>query len=85
VCCSLVGYASGFASACLGKEIYFRETSCIAQGATPCAAIGRDAESWGPEMYFRLGAFVITVRRFAIVGRTFRRWFTISSSARHRA
>jgi DNA-binding NtrC family response regulator len=50
VCWSLVGYASGFASACLGKEIYFRETSCIAQGAKHCAAIGRDADSWGPEI-----------------------------------
>jgi DNA-binding NtrC family response regulator len=50
VCWSLVGYASGFASACLGKEIYFRETSCIAQGAKHCTAIGRDADSWGPEI-----------------------------------
>jgi DNA-binding NtrC family response regulator len=50
VCWSLVGYASGFASACLGKEIYFLETSCIAQGAKHCAAIGRDADSWGPEI-----------------------------------
>ena len=33
VCWSLVGYASGFVSACLGKEIYFRETSCVGQGA----------------------------------------------------
>jgi DNA-binding NtrC family response regulator len=50
VCWSLVGYASGFVSACLGKEIYFRETSCIGQGARHCAAIGRDADSWGPEI-----------------------------------
>src|SRR5688500_1934580 len=50
VCCSLVGYASGFASACSGKEIYFRETSCVGQGAQHCVAIGRDAESWGPDL-----------------------------------
>ena len=50
VCWSLVGYASGFVSACLGKEIYFRETSCAAQGARHCVAIGRDAESWGAEL-----------------------------------
>jgi transcriptional regulator with PAS, ATPase and Fis domain len=50
VCWSLVGYASGFASACLGKEIYFRETSCIGQGAKHCVAVGRDAESWGREL-----------------------------------
>jgi len=46
-CWSLVGYASGYASACLGREIYFRETECLAQGAQQCSAIGKDAESWG--------------------------------------
>jgi len=50
VCWSLVGYASGFASACLGKEVYFRETSCAAQGGKHCVAIGRDAESWGADL-----------------------------------
>jgi transcriptional regulator with PAS, ATPase and Fis domain len=50
VCWSLVGYASGFVSACLGKEIYFREISCVGQGAKHCAAVGRDAESWGAEV-----------------------------------
>ena len=50
VCWSLVGYASGFVSACLGKEVYFRETSCAAQGAKHCVAIGRDAESWGADL-----------------------------------
>ncbi len=49
VCWSLVGYHSGFASACLGKEIYFRETVCSAQGQRHCSAIGRDAGSWGAE------------------------------------
>jgi len=28
VCWSLTGYASGYASACLGQEIYFREREC---------------------------------------------------------
>jgi DNA-binding NtrC family response regulator len=50
VCWSLVGYASGFVSACLGKEIYFRETSCVGQGNKHCMAIGRDAESWGADL-----------------------------------
>jgi transcriptional regulator with PAS, ATPase and Fis domain len=47
MCWSLVGYASGYASACLGQEIYFRETECLAQGAPKCSVIGRDAQSWG--------------------------------------
>jgi DNA-binding NtrC family response regulator len=50
VCWSLVGYSSGFASACIGKEIYFREQECLAQGARHCTAVGRDAESWGAEL-----------------------------------
>ena len=50
VCWSLVGYASGYASACLGQEIYFRESECLAQGAAKCTVIGKDAESWGTEL-----------------------------------
>ena len=50
VCWSLVGYASGYASACLGQEIYFRETECLGQGATKCSVVGKDAESWGDEL-----------------------------------
>jgi DNA-binding NtrC family response regulator len=50
VCWSLVGYTSGFVSACLGKEIYFRETACAGQGARHCAGIGRDAHGWGAEI-----------------------------------
>ena len=46
-CWSLVGYASGYVSACLEREIYFRETECLAQGRPTCSAVGRDAESWG--------------------------------------
>ena len=49
VCWSLVGYSSGFVSACLGKEIYFRETTCAAQGHRHCSAIGRDVNGWGVE------------------------------------
>ena len=50
VCWSLVGYTSGFASACLGKEIYFRESACAGQGAGRCSVIGRDAGGWGAEI-----------------------------------
>ena len=50
VCWSLVGYASGYASACLGQEVYFRETACVAQGAKRCSAVGKDAASWGDDV-----------------------------------
>ena len=50
VCWSLVGYSSGFASACLGKEIYFREHACVGRGSRQCSALGQDAGSWGAEI-----------------------------------
>ena len=49
VCWSLVGYSSGFVSACLGKEIYFREITCTGQGERHCSVIGRDVSSWETE------------------------------------
>jgi DNA-binding NtrC family response regulator len=49
VCWSLAGYASGYASACLGQEIYFRENECLAQGARRCSVVGKDAASWDDE------------------------------------
>ena len=50
MCWSLAGYVSGYASGCLGREIYFRETECTAQGASRCTLMGRDAASWGDEL-----------------------------------
>lgn len=47
VCWSLEGYSSGYVSACMGQEIYFREGSCLAQGAATCTVVGKDAASWG--------------------------------------
>ena len=50
VCWSLVGYASGYMSACLGQEVYFQETECVGQGAARCSVIGRDGNSWGDDL-----------------------------------
>jgi hypothetical protein len=50
VCWSLVGYASGYASACLAQEIYFRESACLAQGVAHCTVVGKDAASWGDDL-----------------------------------
>lgn len=46
VCWMLTGYASGYASFCLGTDIYFIEERCRAKGIV-CSAIGRDKASWG--------------------------------------
>lgn len=50
VCWMLAGYASGFASYCTSKEIYFVEQKCRAKGDMICSAIGRDKDSWGDEL-----------------------------------
>jgi transcriptional regulator with PAS, ATPase and Fis domain len=50
VCWSLLGYVSGYASACFEREIYFRETSCVGQGRKHCTIAGRDAAGWGDEV-----------------------------------
>ena len=47
MCWSLVGYVSGYASACCGRDVYFRELRCSAQGHEHCLVEGRDAASWG--------------------------------------
>jgi DNA-binding NtrC family response regulator/predicted hydrocarbon binding protein len=43
------GYASGYASFCLGVPVYFVEQSCRARGDSVCTALGMDRESWGEE------------------------------------
>jgi DNA-binding NtrC family response regulator len=50
VCWSLIGYASGYASACLGHEVYFVENACLGQGMSHCVAIGKDASRWGDSL-----------------------------------
>ncbi len=58
ICWMLVGYASGYASFCLGKDVYFLEYKCRGKGDRICSAVGQDAGSWGEELkphlpYFR--------------------------------
>jgi len=50
VCWMLVGYASGFTSHCLSKEIYFMEQKCRAKGDMICTAIGKNKDLWGDEL-----------------------------------
>jgi len=50
ICWILAGYASGYASFCLGKPVYFIEQTCRARGDAVCAAIGKDLDSWGAEI-----------------------------------
>jgi two-component system response regulator HydG len=45
-CWMQVGYASGYASAFLGKLIVYRELECMAMGAPHCRIIGKPADQW---------------------------------------
>lgn len=40
VCWTLVGYASGYATAVLGREVFFVETECVGRGDARCLAYG---------------------------------------------
>ncbi len=48
-CWILCGYASGYASHCLGRAVYFVETECRACGAVACTVVGMDEKSWGEQ------------------------------------
>jgi DNA-binding NtrC family response regulator len=50
VCWTLVGYVSGYASACLGREAFFVESGCLGQGAKHCSLVGKDAPRWGERL-----------------------------------
>ncbi len=56
-CWIQTGYASGYASFCLGKSVYFVETDCLAKGDAACRAVGRDIDSWGEAVAPHLGYF----------------------------
>ncbi|MBP8135157.1 MAG: sigma 54-interacting transcriptional regulator [Rhodoferax sp.] len=45
-CWTLLGYASGYTSAFMGRLILFKETQCAACGADHCQIIGRPIEEW---------------------------------------
>ena len=45
-CWMQVGYASGYASAFMGKMIVFREVACQSMGAEACQITGRPADQW---------------------------------------
>jgi len=50
-CWMLVGYASGYTSAFMGKPIIWREVDCRSMGAPACRVIGKPADEWDdPEL-----------------------------------
>lgn len=47
ICWSQVGYASGYATHCLGKLIVYKELECVGMGQDHCRVMGKPAETWG--------------------------------------
>ncbi len=46
VCWAQIGYASGFTSRFIGRQVLFRETACVGCGEKVCRIEGRPAEEW---------------------------------------
>lgn len=46
VCWMMIGYASGYTSAFMGRFILFRETQCAATGDERCRIVGMPADEW---------------------------------------
>lgn len=57
VCWMLAGYASGYASYCMGHPVYFIERKCRAKGDRVCTAEGRLEQDWGAEIKLHLPFF----------------------------
>ncbi len=46
VCWMMIGYASGYTSAFMGRFILYRETECAATGDGHCHIVGKPVEDW---------------------------------------
>jgi len=46
VCWMMIGYASGYTSAFMGRFILFREVECAATGVEHCRIVGKPVEEW---------------------------------------
>lgn len=64
-CWMQVGYASGYASAFMGKLIIYRETQCRSMGAEVCRITGKPADQWDdPELDLRYFDTDAAARKF---------------------
>ena len=46
VCWNLIGYASGYTSAFMGRQILCKEIECHAKGANHCYLVGKPVDEW---------------------------------------
>lgn len=48
-CWMQVGYASGYSTEFMGRQILYREVECQSMGQSACRIVGRPVEDWGDE------------------------------------
>ena len=48
-CWMQIGYASGFSSEFMGRQVLYREVECQSMGHQVCRIVGKLVEEWGPE------------------------------------
>jgi two-component system, NtrC family, response regulator HydG len=48
-CWMQVGYASGFSTEFMGRQILYREVECLSMGQPACRIVGMPVETWGDE------------------------------------
>ncbi|SDS26005.1 sigma-54-dependent Fis family transcriptional regulator [Pseudomonas oryzae] len=53
VCWTLLGYACGYSSSFMGREIIYKEVSCRGCGDDKCRVVGKRAEDWEDAAEFR--------------------------------
>lgn len=47
VCTTLCGYASGFSSYFMNRQVLYKEVQCASTGVEHCRIVGKPAEEWG--------------------------------------
>ncbi|MCY1224109.1 Phenol regulator MopR [compost metagenome] len=66
VCWMLIGYATGYTSAFMGRTILFKETMCAGMHDEHCMIVGKPVEEWpdGEEMasWFNASSLLSTIR-----------------------
>ncbi len=48
-CWMQVGYASGYSTEFMGKQVLYREVECLSMGQPACRIVGKPVEAWGEE------------------------------------
>ncbi|WP_321850509.1 sigma 54-interacting transcriptional regulator [Burkholderia diffusa] len=66
VCWMLIGYATGYTSAFIGRTILFKETTCVGMHDPHCTIVGKPAEEWPDaeaiSSWFKADSLINTIR-----------------------